>query len=92
MLSSGMCHKVPVYKCDHEIRINYEGPVAADGCDWVVTIDGQRFHPAQLDDNMKQDGLFARASYRLTGDTFYCGIAPMKMPVIEFTCFKYPDE
>lgn len=92
MLSSGMCHKHPHNDCDNYVVFNYEGPVAGDGCDWVVTANGQRFHPAQLDDSMKQDSLVARANYTLTGDTFYCGLLPMGLPVIELTCFQYLEE
>ena len=92
ILSSSTCGKKRQLTCAKEIIINYEGPLAGDGCEWVVTSDGQRFHPLSLDDNMKQNGMHAHAAYKLTGDTFYCGIMPMKLPVIEFTCFQYLQE
>lgn len=92
ILSSSTCgrHVKPI--CENEIIINYEGPVAADGCDWVITANGQRYHPLLLDDSMKQDGLHARAGFQLTGDTFYCGLMPMKLPIIEIKCFQYLEE
>ena len=66
--------------------------MAADGCDWVLTIEGQRYHPEFLAENFKQNGMNAYCNYVLTGDTFYCGLMPMKMPVVQITCFKFPDE
>ena len=92
MRSSGSCKKTNNEPCQHPVVINYEGPVAGDGCDWVLTIDGQRYHPAHLADNFKQDGMNAYCDYRLTGDTFYCGLMPMKLPVVQITCFKFLEE
>lgn len=66
--------------------------MAADGCDWVLTIEGQRYHPEFLAENFKQNGMNAYCNYVLTGDTFYCGLMPMKMPVVKITCFKFLDE
>lgn len=91
-LSSGSCKKTSSKPCQHAVVINYEGPVAADGCDWVLTIEGQRYHAAHLADNFKQDGMHAYCDYQLTGDTFYCGLMPMKLPVVQITCFKFLDE
>jgi len=92
MLSSGVCHKMPNNHCEHEVVFNYQGPLAGDGCEWVATIDGVAYHPAQIDDAMKQENLHARCNYVLTGDTFYCGLMPMKLPVVQITCFKFLEE
>lgn len=92
ILSSSSCKRINNELCQHPVVISNEGSVAADGCDWVLTIDGQRYHAQHLADNFKQDGLHAYCDYQLTGDTFYCGLMPLKLPVVQVTCFKFLEE
>ncbi len=66
-----------------DATILYTGPVAGDGCDWVVKIgEDQYYHPDTLDDEFKQNDLNVQICYEVTADKFHCGIAGNGMPVI----------
>ena len=65
------------------------GPLASDGCGWVVRVgDDQYYHPENLDEKFWQNDLQVQVCYELTTDKFYCGIAGNPMPVIRIYSIK----
>jgi hypothetical protein len=58
------------------------GARAADGCDWVISIDDSSFHPINLDDQYKINNLRIRVTYKYDETSFFCGFANMKMQSI----------
>ncbi len=62
--------------------IVFGGPVATDGCGWLIKIGAHTFHPDVLDVALQQDGLLINISYELTSDKFVCGISALQIPVI----------
>lgn len=71
--------KCPLTK---EGRVLDTGPVAADGCDWVILIDSTQYHPEELPAAFQQNDLEVLVKYQLLPDTFFCGWA-VQLPVIE---------
>lgn len=68
--------------------IIYTGPVATDGCDWVVSIDDKHYHPDNLGDGFKQNETSVKICYELTADKFHCGVTGAGMPVIKVLAMK----
>jgi len=51
-----------------------QGPVAADGCDWVIQLDnGVSYHPHALSTAFQVNNKPVKLCYTLTSDTFLCG-------------------
>ena len=72
-----------------EATILFTGPIATDGCDWVVKIGAdQYYHPDVLDAEFKQNELKVKICYELATDKFQCGIAGIGMPVIHVLKIK----
>lgn len=66
-----------------QAMIMWSGPVAGDGCDWVLVVnDTEFFHPDNLVDEFKKDQLPVTVKYTVTTDKFYCGFRGAPMPVI----------
>ncbi len=89
LLMLGACVK-PKNKCTAEGLVHYTGPVAGDGCDWLININGVDYHPKFLSVSYQQDSLIMSMNYQLTGDTFLCGWGN-QYPEIEFTCTYWPE-
>ena len=69
--------------------IVFEGPVATDGCGWLVKIDDTHsYHPDVLNIAFQQDQLPVQIDYILTADKFICGIAALQIPVIHVNDIK----
>jgi hypothetical protein len=68
--------------------VEYAGPLAADGCDWVIIINGTHFHPDVLDPAFLQTSTEVEVDYIPTGDIFRCGFANTGIPVIHITSIK----
>jgi hypothetical protein len=68
--------------------VEYAGPVAGDGCDWVIIIDGSHYHPDKLDPDFLKDSTEVELDYIPTGDIYRCGIASTGIPVIHITSIK----
>lgn len=64
------------------------GPVAGDGCGWVVRIDSMDYHPTSLASSYQTDSLKVTISYALDTSHFYCGLLPTAMPVIRVNCIE----
>ena len=70
--------------------IVFSGPVATDGCDWLVKIDDTHsYHPDVLSNTFKQDQLTVRIAYELTPDKFICWIGALQIPVIHVIDIKF---
>lgn len=89
LLTICACTKVK-NNCKHEGMVHYTGPVAGDGCDWLINIDGKEYHPENLTISYQQDSLLMSMDYELTGDTFFCGWGN-QYPVVRFTCTYWPE-
>jgi hypothetical protein len=73
----------------HNATIVFGGPLATDGCGWLVkTDDGHTYHPDLLNVDFQHDQLPVRIAYRQTSDTFICGIAALEIPVIHLISIK----
>ncbi|MCB0397113.1 MAG: hypothetical protein KDD36_10685 [Flavobacteriales bacterium] len=74
MLSFASCRK-----CDENLVSGYirdAGPVAADGCGWLIEVGSQTFHPTNLDTKYEVDGLKVKLRYSSVSGQFSCGLAP----------------
>jgi hypothetical protein len=75
--------------CFKDATILYTGPVAGDGCDWVIRIGtNQLYHPDLLAEEFKENELPIKLCYELTTDEFRCGIRASVMPVIHVVKIK----
>lgn len=91
ILATCACTPKSKNECSSSGLIINTGPVAVDGCDWTITIDGKVYHPENLDTFFKQDSMTMYMDYQLTDDTFICGWGN-KLPVVRFTCTYWPEE
>ncbi|MBS1594920.1 MAG: hypothetical protein JST90_11365 [Bacteroidetes bacterium] len=64
------------------------GPVAGDGCGWVVRIDSTDYHPTNLPSSYQTDSLRVNVSYTSDTSHFYCGLLPTAMPVMNVMCIE----
>ena len=72
------CNTLPV-----DATIVWSGPVAADGCDWLVKTDSVTFyHPDVLDTDFQHDGLNVKIKFTQTNQRFACGFSNMGPYVI----------
>jgi len=56
--------------------IHYTGPVAADGCSWLISLDADstEYSPINLPENFKKDSLKVIVSYKHLNTRFHCGM------------------
>lgn len=70
--------------------IIFTGPVATDGCGWLIKIDDTHtYNPDVLNAAFQQDQLMVKISYELTSDKFICGKAGLQIPVIHVNDIKF---
>ena len=64
--------------------VHWTGPIAGDGCDWVIFIDSsnKQYHPDNLKASYQQDNLKVKIKYRVTSEHFGCGFGNSQMEVI----------
>lgn len=55
--------------------IVYSGPVAADGCEWLVEINGTNevYSPVNLSPTFKKDSLKVNVTFNVLTTKFHCG-------------------
>jgi uncharacterized protein YcfL len=58
------------------------GSVAADGCGWLIKIDGVNYSPTYLNTQYQQDGLAVLVTLEYLSTTFTCGLLPTEIPQI----------
>jgi hypothetical protein len=69
--------------------IVFEGPVATDGCGWLVKInDTLTYQPDVLNVAFQQDELPVKIIYELTSDKFTCGISGLQISIIHVIDIK----
>ena len=68
--------------------VSYTGPRASDGCEWVIIIGNNHYHPDNLDPAFLVNPLEVEVDYIPTGDLFYCGFVNSGIPVIHITQIK----
>lgn len=72
-----------------DATIIYTGPLASDGCEWVVKVGAdQYYHPENLKEEYKKNDLNVKICYEEKADKFHCGIAGLGMPVIRVIKIK----
>lgn len=63
--------------------IVYEGPVATDGCGWLVKLDDTHiYQPDVLNTVFQHDQLSITIAFELTSAKFTCGISGLQIPII----------
>lgn len=69
--------------------IRNRGMVAADGCGWMVEINGKDYHPFMLDDKWQISDLNVHVCYTISSETYQCGFVANaedgKHPVINIS-------
>lgn len=84
------------FKCENqrnsqmtEAKIVFSGLVAADGCGWLVEIDGEDFSPINLDEAYEKDGLIVEMELEYLSTGFQCGMNPdFKIPQVKILSIK----
>ncbi|MEO8764943.1 MAG: hypothetical protein ABI416_11675 [Ginsengibacter sp.] len=67
----------------------FGGPVATDGCGWLIKIDATHtYHPDALNVAFQQDQLPVKIDYELTTDQFICGVAGLHITTIHVKDIK----
>lgn len=70
-------------------KIVYTGPIAADGCGYLVrTNDNQDFKPMNLSAAFQQDGLPVTVSYTVSSEPFACGLLPTEFTQINIVSIE----
>ena len=65
------------------------GPIASDGCGWVVKFGDDKFyHPDELADEFRENNLSVKICYESSKDEFRCGIAALSMPVLHIIAIR----
>lgn len=59
------------------------GSIATDGCDYMLLIGQEYYHPGSLDSIWYQDSLPVHIHFKRTLQLFYCGLANTPYGVIE---------
>lgn len=64
------------------------GPVETDGCDWLIKIGDEYYHPDVLDARFKQHDLKVKLCYEQTTDIYLCGVGAIPFPIIHVLTIK----
>ena len=66
--------------------IIYTGPIAADGCGWLVKIDSSAYYAENLPLEYQKNNLAVDVSYEKISSGFQCGLDPKNiLPSIHIT-------
>lgn len=71
ILSSSGCGKDDLSFVEGNGIVNYADP-ATDGCGWSISIDQKDYHPTNLNNDFKVDGLYVKLKYRILQSTWTC--------------------
>ena len=71
--------------CEEEAnaRILDLGAIATDGCDFMLLIDNEYYHPQGMDSVWRVHDTAVRVQFRRTLQLFHCGLSPVPYPVLE---------
>ena len=72
-------------KCPMEATglVKTTGEAAADGCGFVLEIGKRDYHPINLQDEFKVDGLEVSVRYWQLHSEYSCGLEPTNLPEID---------
>jgi len=60
--------------CDFQLgTVIFTGAPEVDGCGWLIQIDSANYHPVNLDDAFRINGLGVRIKYDEVTDVYRCG-------------------
>ena len=79
---------IPTHQPAKNGVVIYTGPVAGDGCEWCIVIDGVNYSPDNLSTAFQQTDLPVNVEYQLTGQTFGCGFGNIQLHVIHITSIR----
>ena len=79
------CEKCFTPSAAKTAKIYYSGPLETDGCDWMVYVDSQYYHPRVLANEFKENLLTVNITFTVSADVFICGFAATQMKVIDIT-------
>lgn len=58
------------------------GSIAADGCGWLIKINGVDYSPTYLNTEYRLDGMTVLINLEYLSSTFTCGLQPTEIPQI----------
>jgi hypothetical protein len=88
LLAASSCRKEST-SCSTPAQIIDGGPIAADGCDWMINIDHVNYHVDNLAKQYQVNGMNVWVSYTLdTKANYRCGLAASLMPTVILTCIN----
>ena len=76
------CNKTPSLTT---ARVIYSGPIALDGCGWLIETAQETYMPELLDSSYQIDSIQIFINYDLLGFRSACGLAPNAFETIEIT-------
>jgi len=62
--------------------VRYGGPIAADGCGWLIEYNNKTYKAFELPEKWQIDSLYLNASFNVTGNDFFC-FGPQGIPSVE---------
>ncbi|WP_299458808.1 hypothetical protein [uncultured Microscilla sp.] len=69
-------------------KVLYTGSVAADGCGYVISSNGKKLKPVNLDKAFQQNGLDISFTYQTSDEEFSCGMQATKLTTIDIVSIK----
>lgn len=76
-----------------EAEIIFTGLVAADGCGWLLEINGQSFSPVELPESFQKKNITVQVMVKYLDSAFQCGMSPdNKIPQVEILKIKHLSE
>ena len=77
ILATWTCKKERIFPIERNGIVYWTGSTQVDGCDWVILIDNESYHPENLSNDFKIDSLQVKVKYRLLSKKkdFLCSIS-----------------
>jgi hypothetical protein len=63
-------------------RIVYTGPPAADGCGWMVYLNGTYYSPVSIPFPFQKTDMDVKICYKILEEKIICGLAASEIPVL----------
>jgi hypothetical protein len=63
-------------------RIVYTGPPAADGCGWMVYLNGTYYSPVSIPFPFQKTDMDVKICYKVLEEKIICGLAASEIPVL----------
>lgn len=67
---------------DAVARIMYTGPPAADGCGWLIYLNGNYYSPVSIPTPFQKTDLDVKICYKVLDEKITCGLAASEIPVL----------